>query len=430
MSKNQGIKTVIAAFAIQLCVGVAYIWSVFQNGIAASIFKGDNASASLTFSILLFVITVGSVIGGRFAVKYNTRIVVFAGGIILWLGFFLASFVTAAYPWMLWITYGILGGLGMGFTYSTTIACAQKWFPHKKGLVTGIIISGLGFSGVIFTPIIEHLILVFGGTGLGEYKTFMVLSFVFLAICTVGCNFLKNPPEGYLADKALKPGIDKKADDSKNAANAEALSPIISYTPKEMLRTPQFYLVTITFLLAGMVGLMIISFAKPIAISKDMSSTAMFGVMAISIMNSSGRLFWGMISDKLGRHRTIIILLAGTAALSPFIIMSQGYMLYVLIALIGFCYGGLLSNFPSLTAELFGPKHMSANYGFVLLGLGVAGIISSQIGGYYKNVAANDINLMAPAFIIASCCAAAGIVMMLVLKTLRKRAVLSENEMK
>jgi len=414
MSKNQGLSTVIAAFAIQLCVGVAYIWSVFQNGIAESIFKGDNAAASLTFSVLLFVITVGSVVGGRLAVKYNTRVVIFAGGIILWLGFFLASFVTANHPWMLWLTYGVIGGLGMGFTYSTTIACAQKWYPHKKGLVTGIIIAGLGCSGLLFTPIIESLILRFGGTGVGEFKTFMVLSFVFLAICTVGCNFMKNPPEGYLAEKL--------AGGAAKGASAKAPAPVVSFTPKEMLKTPQFYLVTVTFLLAGMVGLMIIGFAKPIAIAKDMSATAYIGVMAISALNTCGRLFWGMVSDKLGRTRTIIILLAGTAALSPFIIAAPGYVLYVLIALIGFCYGGLLSNFPSLTADLFGPKHMSANYGFVLLGLGIAGIISSQIGGYFKNVAANDISLMAPAFMIASACAAAGIVMMLIVNALRKRA--------
>ena len=201
----------------------------------------------------------------------------------------------------------------------------------------------------------------------------------------------------------------------------------MNFTPKEMLKTPQFYLVTITFLLAGMVGLMIISFAKPIAVAKDLSATATIGVMAIAVMNSCGRLFWGTISDKLGRNKTIILLLVGTTALSPLIIPSQGYLLYVLIAFIGFFYGGLLSTFPSLTADLFGPKYMAANYGFVLLGLGTAGVVASQIGGYYKNLAANDISLMTPAFIIASCCAAAGIVMMLVLNAIRKRSIDRSN---
>ena len=140
MKGPQRIVSVAAAVAIQLCLGVAYIWSVFQTGIANSIFNGDNAAANLTFSLLLSVLTLGSVLGGKLAAKYSTRAVVITGGIILSSGFFLASFVTTSTPWLLWLGYGVMGGLGMGFTYSTTIACAQKWFPEKKGLATGMIV--------------------------------------------------------------------------------------------------------------------------------------------------------------------------------------------------------------------------------------------------------------------------------------------------
>jgi OFA family oxalate/formate antiporter-like MFS transporter len=153
--KKHGVYTVIAAIAIQLTLGIAYIWSVFQTGVANSIFGGDNAAAGLTFSLLIAMMTVGSVIGGKLTARYSTRMVVFSGGIIMSVGFFLASFVTAGHAWLLWMTYGVMGGLGMGFSYSTTIACAQKWYPHRKGLVTGIIVSALGFGGVVFTPIVE-----------------------------------------------------------------------------------------------------------------------------------------------------------------------------------------------------------------------------------------------------------------------------------
>jgi OFA family oxalate/formate antiporter-like MFS transporter len=123
----------------------------------------------------------------------------------------------------------------------------------------------------------------------------------------------------------------------------------------------------------------------------------------------------------LGRLNTILILLLGTASLSLFVNAAAGHWVYVLIAFIGFFYGGIIGTFPSLTADLFGPKHMAANYGFVLLGFGAGAIISSQIAGYYKNIAVTDINLMFPAFVIAACCAAAGIVMMLVMKTICKK---------
>jgi OFA family oxalate/formate antiporter-like MFS transporter len=400
--KKKGLYSVLATVAIQLTLGVAYIWSVFQTGIANSIFGGDNAAAGLTFSLLIAMMCVGSPIAGRLAVRYSIGAVVFAGGIIMSLGFFLASFVTADHAWLLWMTYGVTGGLGMGFMYSTTIACAQKWYPHKKGLVTGIIVSALGFGGLVFTPIVEWSISVFGGTGVGEPKTFMLLSAVFLVVCSIGSLFIKNPPDGYLKDAV--------------ASSATTQKPVKSVTTAEMFKMPQFYLVTFTFLLACMGGLMMIGFAKPIAVARGLAATATIGVLAISLFNSAGRLFWGFVSDQLGRINTLIILLSITAVLSLLVNVANGYWIYVLIALIGFAYGGLLSSFPSLTADLFGPKHMATNYGFVLLGFGCGAVISSQIAGYYKNLAANDISLMFPAFVIASCCAIAGIVMMLILK--------------
>ncbi|MCL2057387.1 MAG: OFA family MFS transporter [Oscillospiraceae bacterium] len=409
MNKKQGLFAVLAAVTVQFVLGVAYIWSVFQTGIANSIFGGDHAAASLTFSLLLAILTIGSVIGGKLAAKHGTRKVVFIGGIILSAGFFLASFVTSAAPWLLWLTYGAMGGLGMGFTYSTTIACAQKWYPHKKGLVTGVIVSALGFGGVVFTPIVERLIASFGGEGAGETQSFLALSAVFLVVCTVGSIFMKTPPDGYMASPA--------------AAGPAAPAPAKNFTSLEMVKTPQFYLIIATYMLACMGGLMMIGFAKPIAVAKGLGATATVGVLAISMFNSLGRLLWGMVSDKIGRQNTILVLLTGSAALSLFVNAVNGYWVYVLIALIGFFYGGIIGTYPTLTADLFGAKNLATNYGFVLLGFGAGAIISSQIAGYYKNVAENDISLMFPAFVIASCCAAAGIVMMLVLRAYRKQEI-------
>ena len=406
--KNQGIYTVIASVVIQLTLGITYIWSVFQTGIADSIFGGDNAAAGLTFSLVIAMMCVGSAISGRLAIRYSTRQIVFAGGIIMSLGFFLSAFVTANNAWLLWLTYGVMGGFGMGFPYATTIACAQKWYPQKKGLVTGIIVAGLGFGGVIFTPIAEIAISAFGGTGVGEQKAFMVLSVIVLVMCSISSLFIKDAPDGYMLDAVASKTADKK--------------PVKNITTAQMFKTPQFYLATFTFVLACMGGLMIIGFAKPIAVAKGLAATATIGVLAISVFNSLGRLFWGMISDKLGRINTLIVLLSITAVLSLLVNSVNGYLIYVLIAFVGFSFGGILSTFPSLTADLFGSKYMATNYGFVLLGFGTVAIISSQIAGYYKNIAVinYDINLMFPAFVIASCCAVVGIVMMLILKKVNK----------
>jgi len=417
INKKHGVFAVIAAIAIQLTLGVVYIWSIFQTGIATSIFDNNNAAAGLTFSLVLAMLAIGSLVGGYLASKYSTRRVVFVGGVILSTGFFLASFVTPNTSWLLWVTYGIMGGLGMGFTYSTTIACAQKWFPHKKGFVTGIIVSALGFGGVLFAPIADRLISVFGGIGVGELNTFFVLAIVFLTVCTIGSFFMKTPPTDYLGDVTA----------TSSPLQSAILTASRNYLPKETIKTLRFYLITVTFMFGCMGGLMMLGFAKPIAVANGLEATATIGVMAATISNSFGRLFWGAISDKLGRINTLIILLSTSATLSLFVNLANGYWIYLLIALIGFAYGGLLSNFPSLTADIFGTKNMAANYGLVLLGFGIGAIISSQIAGYFKNIAADNINLMLPAFIIASGFAFFGVGMMFALKAINKRVALKNH---
>ncbi len=414
--ENQKVNRLVpifASIAIQLCLGTAYIWSIFQNGIAAKLFGGDNAAAALTFSLLLATLTIGSTIGGKLQDKYGPRLIVIIGGVILSIGFFCASFVTNSSPWLLWVTYGLLGGIGMGFTYSTTIACSQKWFPDKRGLITGVIVASLGLGGVIFAPIVEAVIKSFatGQAGDGEQKTFAVLALVFIVVCSIGGFFIKNPPAGF-KPQGWEPPAPK-------AGMAHQ-----DYTPSQVLKMPQFYIVTLALLVACMGGLMMIGFAKPIAIARNLGDVATVGVLVISICNAAGRLFWGWASDRLGRQKTIVILLFGTCILSLFVNVAPGYWIFVLIGLIGFFYGGFLSNFPALTADYWGTKFMATNYGMVLLGFGAGAVISSYIAGYYKNIAKADINLMFPAFVIASLAALAGGLMMLFLKppALKKEA--------
>jgi OFA family oxalate/formate antiporter-like MFS transporter len=164
-------------------------------------------------------------------------------------------------------------------------------------------------------------------------------------------------------------------------------------------------------------------------VAKELEA-ATLGVLAISLFNSAGRLIWGMISDRLGRKNTITLMLCVSMVLSLTVIFTQGYWVFAVIACIGFFYGGLLSTFPSLVADLFGAKHMATNYGFVLLGFGAGAILSSQIAGHYRDIAGDDIERMLPAFIIGACCAAAGIGLMFLLRVINKRMAakaLAEN---
>ncbi len=394
------ILTLISVIVIQLCVGIAYIWSVFQSGLAQSLFEGNNASASLPYSILLAILSGGSIIGGILASKISIKYVVMIGGFIISLGFFLASFTTPEFPESLWLTYGVLGGIGMGFVYSPSIACVQKCFPDKKGLVTGLVVAGLGLGGVIFTPIVESIITLNGGSGEGELMAFRIIAIIFLVVCTIGSLFLNTP--------------------NTTATNTASAS-IKDLRPMQVLKSPIFYLITISMLLACMSGLMMIGFAKPIAIGRGMVETASIGVLMISLSNAAGRLVWGMVSDKIGRVNTLIILMLGGAAMSLLVNFAQGALIFVLIAFVGFFYGGFLSTFPSLTAEAFGPKNVAINYGMVLIGFGVAAIVSSYIAGIFLNLADGDMDKMFPAFAIAAACSLVGVAVILLVKKMLKK---------
>ena len=396
---------IIAAVLIQLCVGVGNLWSIFQEGIAQSIFAGDHSGAGLCFSLLIAMLGVGGIIGGKLEQRFSVRVTIVVGSILLAAGFLTTGFVTAEIPWLIWLTYGILGGLGCGFCYSPSISCAQKWFPKKKGFVTGVIVAALGSSGIIFTPILELLINKYGGVGVGEQGTFITLSVIFFVVCTLSGLVMVAPKEGEVEKVELK-------------VNA---SPVKSYTSKEMLKNPKFYLIALTFMLGCMGGLMILGFAKPIAVAKGLTEIAAVGVLLIAIFNAIGRLIWGIVSDKIGRINTIIVLLIGSAIFSFLVPLAQGYLIFAVIAGIGFFYGGLLTSFPALTADTFGPKYMATNYGIVLMGFGISAIVSSQIAGYYKNLASENIDLMAPAFMIASVAALVGTILLIILNRLNKK---------
>lgn len=386
---------VLAGIAIQLCLGTAYIWGVFQPEVV-KVLAWSQKDAALTFSLLLGVFTVGSLVGGLIQDRMSPRPVLIGGGIILFLGFFFAGFATKEAPWLLWLTYGITGGFGMGTTYTTTIAVCQKWFPDKRGLITGVIVSALGFGGLVFTPLANALI-----KSVGVTETFKWLSVIFLVVTLICAFIIKNPPVGFVP-KGWKPPAKK--------ANAPHVQ---DFKPSETLKTPQFYLITIAYMFATTAGLMVIPFAKVLGTDGGLPvEVATVGVMVISGFNSFGRLFWGGVSDKLGRKKTLLILLFIATVTIPFAAIAQSYLILVLIALVGFSYGGFIGVFPALTADYFGIKYMGVNYGMVLLGFGAGAVGASYLAGYFRDLTGG----FSTPFIVAAVGALAGALLISLVK--------------
>lgn len=394
---------VVASIAIQMCLGTAYIWSVFQSYLIIgkstpnALFEWPATYGTLAYALLLGVLTIGSTIGGKLLSKLNNpRPVIVAGGIVMGIGFILAMFTTEATPWVLWLTYGVLGGFGMGMAYTTTISTCQKWFPDHRGLVTGIIVAALGFGGLVFTPVAEILI-----NNMGVLNTFAVIGVIFVIVTLIGSMFIKNPPEGFMP-KGWTPSLKKTS------------HIVQDFSPREVLRMPQFYLVTLALMCATAAGSMMIPMAKILGLQPDSGlskSAAIAGVMIISGCNSFGRLFWGWLSDKIGRKQTILILLVIAGASIICVAFAKAYLMLVFIAIIGFSYGGFLGVFPALTADFWGTKHGAQIYGMVLLGFGVGAVASSFTIAYFSKTKA-----FSSAFIIAAIASVVGVVIISLVK--------------
>lgn len=400
---------VFSSIMIQMCLGTAYIWSVFQSYLIITkstpnaLFKWPATHGTLAYALLLLILTVGSTIGGRIQDRLKSpRMVIAAGGIILGIGFFMVRFTTQDTPLLLWIAYGILGGFGMGMSYTTTIGTCQKWFPDKRGLVTGIVVSALGFGGLVFTPVAETLI-----KGYGVLNTFAILGVLFVVVTVVGSIFIKNPPEGFKPQGWTPPP-------AKHGIIAQ------NFAPLEVLKTPQFYMVTLAFMCATAAGSMMIPMAKILGLQPTSGLTkgeAVMGVMIISACNSFGRLFWGWASDKLGRRNTVLILMVIAGLSIMCISFVTSYLMLATIAVIGFSYGGFLGVFPALTADFWGAKYVATNYGMILLGFGVGAVASSYTVAYLSQKGA-----FSTAFLIAGIASGVGFLIMLLLKAPKLKA--------
>jgi OFA family oxalate/formate antiporter-like MFS transporter len=387
----------IAGMVLMLCAGAVYIWGVYQ-GPLVQMFGWTQTTAAATFSFTLGIFGIGTVIGGRIQDQYGPRQIATIGGLLTGLGVFLASFVTADKPWVLYLTYGIMMGLGVGIMYTPVIACCVKWFPDKRGTITGLVVASLGAGGLVFTPIAKQLIASKGV--LGTFATFGVL---FGVLMIAAAQLLKNPPAGYKPAGWTPPA---PAPGTTTAGGRD-------YTPAEMVATPQFWMLAGILFIGCSAGLMVIPFGKVLAQQAGLSDAiATTAIMLISVCNSLGRFLWGAVSDMIGRVRTLLVLLVVSCATMFVLNALPGWTSLVGIAIVALCYGGYLGTFPATTADFFGPKNAGTNYGILLLFFSAAAVLSPIIAGRVKDITGNFQN----AFYVAAIAALVGLVIAYVLK--------------
>src|ERR1035437_1826512 len=369
-SPIRGWTVVLAAVSINLILGVPYAWSVRGKALVVQ-WHWSRADASLPFTISAAAFALMMIFAGRWQDKIGPRYVAMLGGIILGLGLIASSFATT--PVMMLVTFGLVGGLGIGLGYSATTPPSIKWFPPaKKGLITGIVVSGVGLAAVYIAPLTQYLI---GATSIPQ--TFLILGVGAIVLVCLLSLALTNPPAGYVPAPWGAPV-------SGPAKSAAAVRTDLDW--HEMLRSKQFYQLWAMFVLAASAGLMIIVHIATIAKEQAGLKWGFLPVAILAIFNTSGRVVSGFLSDRIGRTNTMILAFVLQAInMFAFIHYTTPALLIFGAAFTGVCYGTIFTLFPAATADFYGIRNLGVNYGLVFTAFGVAGVIGPILGGRIRD---------------------------------------------
>jgi OFA family oxalate/formate antiporter-like MFS transporter len=353
---------VLGAMITQLGLGTIYTWSLFNQPLVNK-FGWQLDKVSLTFSITSFALAFSTLFAGKLQDKLGIRKLISIAGIIMGIGLMLTSKVTSIF--MLYVMVGVIVGAADGVAYITTLSNCIKWFPEKKGLISGISVGAYGTGSLIFKYINASLISSKGVSGAFLYWGIIAMILVF-----TGAQLLKDASsETVSVNNSLKGN---------------------SFTVREMLKTRQAYLLFIVFFTACMSGLYLIGIVKDIGVQlaglkPDVAANA---VAMVAIFNTSGRIILGALSDKVGRLKVVLFTLTVTAIavfVLSFVHLNFG-IFFACVAGIAFCFGGNITVFPAIVGDFFGLKNHSENYGIIYQGFGVGALsgsfIAAIVGGF------------------------------------------------
>lgn len=363
-SSGRAWSVVFAGTGINLCLGVLYAWSVFSKALQDQ--AGFTATqATWPYSAAVFLFAVFMVPAGRMLDRMGPRIVAIIAAILIGIGFVISA-MTLSF-WGLVIGFGLFAGAAMGFGYAAPTPTAVKWFqPHKKGMITGLVVSGYGLAALYVAPLGSYLMKAYGLA-----TTFLTLGAFFTVTIIILGLVLSPPPPGWVPIGGPAPAAVAKRGVARD------------YSPGEMMKTWQFWSLLIMYALSTSAGLMLIGHVAKIAQIQGGLETGFAFAALLAIGNAGGRIITGAVSDKLGRTNTMILVFV-LQALNMFAYASytSALMLTVGAIVTGAAYGSCLALFPAATWDFFGLKFAGVNYGLVFLGWGIAGLIGARIAAY------------------------------------------------
>lgn len=392
---NRGWVVTGAAVAINLVLGVLYSWSVIGKVLVKQL-GWSQTEAALPFAVSTAAFAVMMVFAGRLQDKIGPKVVAALGGLLLGAGLMASALTTS--PLMMAVTFGVIGGCGIGLGYSATTPPSVKWFPPaRKGLITGLVVAGVGLSAVYMAPLTNYMLT----HGVSVPQLFLWLGGGTVVVVGLLAMLLANPPKGYVVPAAVGAAARRKA-----VAGRDVNWPA-------MVRTPQFYLLWVMFVLAAAPGLMIlgnlanitaVQVQVPVSIAASANAEAAGGstgvgmkmegwnagfllVMIMAGANTLGRVVGGAVSDRIGRTQTMVLaFLLQAINMCLFWWYTTKGLLIGGTAFTGLCYGTIFTLMPAAMADYYGLKNLGVNYGLLFTAFGVAGSTGSLLGGRVKDL--------------------------------------------
>jgi OFA family oxalate/formate antiporter-like MFS transporter len=355
MRTNNRWVIAIAGVFFQIALGAVYAWSVFRVPLTKQ-FGWSISEVTLTFTISIFVLGCAAFFGGLWLNRKGPRIVALTGGALYGLGVFLASF--SHNLWWLYFSYGLIGGIGLGLGYIVPVAVLVKWFPDRRGLITGIAVGGFGAGALITAPVATRLI-----QSVGVLSTFAYLGIGYLIVTIISGSFMQNPPDGWKPE-----GWSLTAREISERAGHD-------FVLSEALKTWQWWALWLLLFLNTCAGISVISQEAPIFQELTKVSAVVAGGMVgvVSLGNAVGRVFWAWVSDLITRRATFFVMFLLQVLLFWFLpSVAAASLMMIVTFVVLMCYGGGFGTMPAFTADYFGPKNVGPIYGLMLTAWGFA----------------------------------------------------------
>ena len=369
---------------LHLCFGTVYAWSFFQVLLVRHL-DWTFTDTSIAFGITIFSLGISAAWAGMMLPKYGPRKLAFAGSLLFVLGYFIAAWALEHNDFLVFLLgYGFIGGTGLGFGYVTPVATVANWFPNHKGLATGIVTMGFGLGTLLLSKVLAPILLVQTSDDLPQ--VFLGLGILFAVILIPASFFVVNPP-----------AVERESEEAEQSFSSIDLEELDPKYMKRCIGSYEFITMWLIFFFNIAAGISVISFQSPLlqdvwhindsTIEPELLALYGANLIAISsVFNGLGRLFWGVLSDHIGRVMVFRILLASQTMVFGILMTERNPWIFsALVCYVMFCFGGGFATMPSFVLDVFGGRKMSVLYGLILTAWAMAGIVGPLYVGYLKD---------------------------------------------